>query len=74
MYSTICARLERAIHCPVGMEGLETLIYGWERHPRFLAPPIGNLDARVRKYGEGWMTPAELINFSLYAQVDLTVD
>lgn len=74
MYSVICARLERAIHADVGMEGLMILTYGWERHPRFRAPYLGVLDARIRKYGEGWMTPEELINFSIYAGKDLTCD
>lgn len=70
--TTICARLERAIHADVGMRGLNTLLYGysvkyktnlWARH-----------DKREKRFGFAFMTPGELILFSEYAGYDLTSD
>lgn len=69
--TTICARLERAIHCDVGMKGLDILIYGW-RH-KF---KIRDSKLRMRKIndGETWLSYLELTSFSKYAGYDLTHD
>lgn len=70
--TTLCARLERAIHADVGMKGLQTLLYGWAQKRRF------NLNAllwmREQRIGEPYLTPNEVELFSLYAGYDLSVD
>ena len=68
----ICARLERAIHCDVGMRGLETLLCGWSKHiHRNLS---GALFMREERDGFKWLSPQELADFSQYAGYDLSVD
>lgn len=70
--TTICARLERAIHADVGMRGLNILLYGysvkykvnlWARH-----------DKREKRFGFAFMTPGELLLFSEYAGYNLSLD
>ena len=72
LLTTICARLERAIHAAVGMKGLETMMYGWAKKKNF------NLNAllwmREKRNGEPFLTPNELKELSEYVGYDLTKD
>ena len=71
-FTTLCARLERAIRCDVGMHGLNILLYGWlqKRHT------ITRATFRQRKKddGEPWLSRYEAVSFSRYAGYDLTKD
>ena len=70
--TTLCARLERAIHCPVGMEGLKTLLYGWRcKYGRVTSV---QLQMRRNKSGFQYLTLLEAQSLSAYAGYDLTVD
>ena len=55
--------LERHIGAPVGMEGLETLIYGWRKKHRFTDTAI---------YQRDYLTYPETESLSIYAGYDLT--
>ena len=70
--TTICARLERAIHADVGMKGLTILMYGWAKKKNF------NLNAllymREKRNGEPYLTLNEAKELSAYAGYDLTKD
>lgn len=68
--TTICARLERAIHADVGMKGLDILIYGFRVKHGMLDAHAMNM--RKRQTGYEYMTPLELYRFSLYAGYDLS--
>lgn len=71
-FSQLVARLERAIHCDVGLRGLNILIYGWiAKHGR-----CSRAQFRMRKTedGEAWLTPSETEHFSNYCGYDLTHD
>ena len=71
-FTQLCARLERAIHCDVGMEGLETLLFGW----RVKTGMVNNqlLFTRKKADGEKWLSLPEAYSFSRYAGYDLTRD
>lgn len=70
--TTVCARLERAIHADVGMRGLNTLLYGYGQKYHI------NLNAlfyqREKREGYAYMTSRELQLFSNYAGYNLSVD
>ena len=73
-FTTIAGRLERAIHCDVGLYGLEVLLSGWnnyrERHG------YGRINFSQRAADppdfERFLFYEELIAFSKYAGYDLT--
>ena len=68
---TVAARLEKALQCDVGMEGVEVLLHGFVRKG-FLSRDT----MRQRKQRDGylWFNPYELENFSRYAGYDLSRD
>ena len=70
--TTLCARLERAIHADVGMRGLNTLLYGWARKKNW------NINAlfwtREKRDGEPWLSLEETKSLSEYAGYDLSHD
>ena len=70
--TTLAARLERAIHCDVGMNGLKTLLYGWR--VKYGIIQDYTLWGRKKMDGEAWLTPKEAQSFSRYAGYDLTKD
>ena len=67
--TTLAARLERILHCDVGMEGLDTLLHGWIRKG---AVSRDTLRKREERDGEAWLSFYEAANFSNYAGYDLT--
>ena len=71
-FAQLTARLERAIHCDVGLKGLNILIYGWIVKCRMISRSA--LCMRERTDGESWLTPSEAEHFSKYAGYDLTKD
>lgn len=71
-FAQLTARLERAIHCDVGLAGLNILLYGWiTKHGRCSRLQFAD---RKRKSGEPYLTLGEAIHFSRYAGYDLTKD
>ena len=70
-FTILAQRLEQAIHCDVGMEGLNILIHGW-----LCKGPVSRQTLRVRKHrdGEPWLTYTEALSFSQYAGYDLAND
>lgn len=70
--TTLCARLERAIHADVGMKGLRTLLYGW-RMKYHLIEDHTFYNRRLED-GEPWLSIGETRSFSHYAGYDLTHD
>lgn len=70
--STLCARLERAIHADVGLKGLKILLYGW-RVKYGLIEEYTFYNRKVED-GEPWLSFAETLHFSRYAGYDLTHD
>ena len=63
----LAQRLEARVECAEGGEkGLETLLYGWKKHRHF-----GNKYCKALLNRE-WMYITEVMDFSEYAQVDLT--
>ena len=71
-FEQLCARLERAVHCPVGMRGLNILLYGWIAKYGKVSRPLLNL--RKQADGTFWLTLGEAQHFSRYAGYDLTHD
>ena len=59
-------RLEHAIGTPVGMEGLNTLLYGCKKFRKYGAKYLDALKHR------DWMYSVEVADFSEYAGYDLT--
>ena len=60
----LAARLEARVECAEGgMEGLETLIYGWRKKLRLTSHAI---------YVRDWLYRVEVIDLSEYAGYDLT--
>lgn len=72
--TTICARLERAIHCDVGMKGLKILLDGWGLKRAKLGLVRINFYNRKKQFGQEYLSLMELYDFSLYAGYDLTRD
>ena len=71
-FAQLTARLERAIHCDVGLKGLNILLYGWiTKHGRCSRP---QLCMRKKADGEFWLSRSEAEHFSQYCGYDLTHD
>ena len=70
--TTLAARLERAIHADVGMNGLKTLLYGWRINYGVIYKHT--LCVRKQNDGEPWLTLKEAKSFSEYVGYDLTKD
>ena len=71
-FAQLTARLERAIHCDVGLKGLNILLYGWiTKHGRCSRLQFAD---RKRKEGEPYLTLREAEHFSKYVGYDLTKD
>jgi len=71
-FTTLCARLEKAIHADVGMHGLDILITGWIRKRNTVTRET--LRQRKKADGEPWLSYYEALSFSRYAGYDLTED
>ena len=70
--TTLCARLERAIHADVGMKGLMTLLYGWKMKDHIINDHT--FTSRESRSGEAYLTELEARQFSNYCGYDLTHD
>ena len=70
--TTLCARLERAIHADVGMQGLKILLYGWKMKYHIL--DSHTMTSRRTQAGEAFLTYPEAVHFSRYCGYDLTHD
>lgn len=70
--TTLAARLEKAIRCDVGMQGLKTLLYGWKMKDHIINDHT--FPMRVARSGEAYLTELEARHFSHYCGVDLTRD
>ena len=71
-FAQLTARLERAIHCDVGLKGLNILLFGWiTKHGRCSRP---QLCMRKKADGEFWLSRSEAEHFSQYCGYDLTQD
>ena len=71
---TVAARLEKVLQSDVGMEGLRTLLYGWQVKRQKQGLPIIPFGARRRDTGSAFIFTGELLAFSEYAGYDLTHD
>ena len=71
-FPQLCARLERAVHYPCGVKGLEILIYGWINKYHLVS--YHTLWARENTDGEKWLSYSEAQSFSGYCGYDLTHD
>ena len=60
-------RLELAIDAQVGIEGLNTLLYGWKKFRKFGAKYLDALKHR------NWFYITEVMDLSDYAGYDLTI-
>jgi hypothetical protein len=70
--TTICARLERAIHADVGMDGLNLLLWWWRWKCGFISQQT--LRNRKKQSGFEWLTLSETAALSSFAGYDLTKD
>ena len=70
--TTLAARLERAIHKDVGMQGLKILLYGWKMKYRLIEDHT--FHCRKQEDGEAWLSYGEALHFSRYVGYDLTLD
>ena len=61
----LVARLDAALGEPVGIEGLNTLLYGWKKFRKFGKKYLDALKHR------DWLYYAEVVDLSEYAQYDL---
>ena len=75
-FTTIAARLERAVHADVGMYGLEVLMSGWQNYRK--RHGFGKINFGQRARDEPaigrFLFISELMVFSKYAGYDLTKD
>ena len=62
----LLSRLELAIDAKVGIEGLNTLLYGWKKFRKFGAQYLDALKHR------NWFYITEVMDLSDYAGYDLT--
>jgi hypothetical protein len=62
----LARRLDHAIGEKVGIEGLNTLLYGWKKFRKYGAKYLDALKHRE------WMYSVEVADFSEYAGYDLT--
>ena len=70
--ATLAARLERAIHADVGMQGLKILLYGWKMKYHLIEDHT--FYNRNKDDGEPWLSLGEALSFSRYCGYDLTHD
>ena len=63
----LLSRLELAIDAKVGIEGLNTLLYGWKKFRKFGAKYLDALKHR------NWFYITEVMDLSNYAGYDLTI-
>ena len=70
--TTLAERLEKAIHCDVGMKGLRILLYGWRMKYHLIE--VHTLSVRQKDDGEPWLSFGEALSFSRYCGYDLTHD
>ena len=70
--TTVCSRLERAIHADVGMRGLNILLYGFGQKYGLKLNAL--FYQREKREGAAYLTLRELQIFSNYAGYDLSVD
>ena len=70
--TTLAARLEKAIHKDVGMQGLKILLYGWKMKYHLIEDHT--FYNRKLEDGEAWLSFSEAFYFSQYAGYDLTHD
>lgn len=70
LMSQLAANLKKAIHCDVGVYGLDILLYGWRR--KYTALTNAALSARKKKYGFQFLYEDEVKIFSKYVGYDLT--
>ena len=70
--TTLAERLEKAIHCDVGLKGLRILLYGWRMKYHLIEDHT--FSARQKDDGEPWLSFGEALSFSRYAGYDLTHD
>ena len=66
----LAANLEKAIHCEVGVYGLNILLYGWRR--KYTALTYAVLADRKKKHGFQFLYEDEVKIFSRYVGYDLT--
>ena len=59
-------RLDAVLGAPVGIEGLNILLYGWKKYRKYGARYCDALKHR------DWLYITEVMDFSEYAQYDLT--
>ena len=71
-FAQLTARLEKAIHCDVGMKGLKILLYGWRMKYHLIEDHT--MHCRRQEDGEPWLTLGEAYHFSRYCGYDLTHD
>ena len=62
----LAANLEKAIRCDVGMQGLNTLLYGWKQYRHF-----GTKYCKVL-LNRDFLYITEVLDLSEYAGYDLT--
>ena len=62
----LAKRLDAALGQEVGMAGLNILLYGWKKYRKYSAKYCDALKHR------DWLYYAEVVDFSEYAQVNLT--
>ena len=63
----LLSRLELAIEAKVGIEGLNTLLYGWKKFRKFGAKYLDALKHR------DWFYITEVMDLSDYVGYDLTI-
>ena len=63
----LLSRLELAIDAKVGIEGLNTLLYGWKKFRKFGAKYLDALKHR------NWFYITEVMDLSNYAGYNLTI-
>ena len=68
----LAARLERAIRADVGLQGLQTLLYGWKMKYHIINDHT--ITSRRQQEGEAYLTFFEALHFSRYCGYDLTRD
>ncbi len=71
-FTQLTARLERAIHADVGLQGLNILLYGWRMKYHLIQEHTFHM-RRIRD-GDAYLTRSEAIHFSQYCGYDLTRD
>ena len=65
-YKELSRRLDAVLGARVGMQGLNTLLYGWKKKRRYGLQYLNALKHR------DWLYITEVMDFSEYAGYDLT--